>query len=245
MMGRFWSGAAAGLALAVGTAAAMAQGAASGGAASAGQQPGAPGVALAADVALVNALRGEASYVSGTSAPQPARAFMRVREGDRFTVPAGASLRLVYVQGGRQETWKGPASFRVGERSAAATRGTPEVSQLPAVAPARLARVPDLLQAARLGGVTVRGAARVPPLSAADEAELQQARETYRGMRAAAEADDVTPELLFAAALSEFTAHARLREDWALVARELRRRQPSSPEMSELAGWAEARSVRN
>lgn len=209
------------------------------------QPPSATPAAQAADVALINQLQGEASYASAVSAAQPARAFMRVREGDRFTVPAGSVLRLVYLQGGRQETWKGPAAFRVGERVGEPSRGKPEVSTLAAVAPARLARVPDLLQAARLGGVTVRGAARVPPLTAEDQSELVKARETYRSMRAQAAAEDVTPELIFASALSEFTAHASLREDWARVAAELRRRQPGSPEMGELATWAESRSVRN
>ena len=118
-----------------------------------------------ADVALVNQLSGEVSYAGEGQAASKVQPFMRVRQGDRFIVLTGASIRLVFFQGGRQETWNGPASFRVGAAAGEAF-GTAraEVGALPVTVPQKIARVAELLQAARLGGVTVRGSAKSSPL---------------------------------------------------------------------------------
>ena len=51
-----------------------------------------------------------------------AKAFMKVREGDHFTVPAGAQLRIVYFQGGRQETYTGPATLIAGAQASTAAK---------------------------------------------------------------------------------------------------------------------------
>ena len=48
----------------------------------------APAVHAAGDVGLINQLSGEVSYSSGAQNTR-AQAFMKVREGDRFAVPAG------------------------------------------------------------------------------------------------------------------------------------------------------------
>ena len=118
--------------------------------------------AQTADVGLVNMLNGDVSYVSDGAAAAKAKPFMKVRQGDRFTLPAGAQVRVVYFQGGRQETWKGPASFRAGAQSGEQGSGAnPEVSTLPSGVPQKIAQVPELMQIAKLGrsgGVAVRGA---------------------------------------------------------------------------------------
>ena len=74
---------------------------------------GGAGHAQGADVGLINQVAGDVSYASGSGAGK-VQAFMKVRQGDRFTVAAGAQVRLVYFNGGRQETWRGPAGFRAG-----------------------------------------------------------------------------------------------------------------------------------
>ncbi len=66
------------------------------------------------DVGLVNQLSGDVSYQAGGAAPAKASAFMKIRDGDKFTVAEGGLLRVVYFDGGRQEIWKGPASFKAG-----------------------------------------------------------------------------------------------------------------------------------
>jgi len=149
------------------------------------------------DVGLVGAVAGEVAFQAGK-----AKAFMKVREGDRFDLPAGAQLRLVYFAGARQETWQGPASLRAGKRESAPLAGKPAaVTILPASVPQRLARIPQLAQGNSVfGGVAVRG---TKPAAAQVESEesLREARATYARLRRELPADDLTPELFLYAAL--------------------------------------------
>jgi len=150
------------------------------------------------DVGLVNLVTGEVVYQAGK-----ATAYMKVREGDRFEVPAGAQLRLIYFAGARQERWQGPARLRAGKRESAALSGGPaEVSLLPASVPQRLARIPELTQNPLFGGVRVRGTK--PPAVAASETDdsVREARATYARLRREMPADDLTPELFLYAALA-------------------------------------------
>src|SRR5262245_2520473 len=101
------------------------------------------------DVGLVDVLAGEVAYQAGS-----AKAYMRVREGDRFELPAGARLGLIYFGGGRQERWEGPARLTAGKRESTPLAGKPtQVTTLPASVPQRLARVPELSRAGLFGGV--------------------------------------------------------------------------------------------
>jgi hypothetical protein len=147
------------------------------------------------DVGLVSALSGEVVLQKGI-----AKVFMKVREGDRFDVPPGAQLRLVYFSGSRQERWLGPASLRAGKRESEPLSGKPDVSVLPASAPQRLARIPELSQSALFGGVRVRGI-KAPPATETEDS-LREARATYAKMRRELPPDDLTPELFLYAALA-------------------------------------------
>ena len=150
------------------------------------------------DVGLVGAVTGEVVFQGGR-----ARAYMKVREGDRFDVAADAQLRLIYFAGARQERWQGPASLQAGKRESAPLAGKPaEVVLLPTSVPQRLARIPQLAQGNSLfGGVAVRGAkpAAVP---VEGEESLREARATYARLRRELPADDLTPELFLYAALA-------------------------------------------
>jgi hypothetical protein len=148
------------------------------------------------DVGLVNLVSGEAAYQAGG-----VKAYMRVREGDRFEVPAGAMLGLIYFTGGRQERWQGPARLTAGKRESVALAGKPvEVTILPSSVPQRLARIPDLTRSALFGGVAVRGAKPVERSETDDS--LREARATYAKMKRELPADDLTPELFLFAALA-------------------------------------------
>ncbi len=62
------------------------------------------------DVGLVLQVQGEVSY-AGVEEGKPGKvqAFMKIRQGDRLQVPAGAAIKLVYFSAqGRQELWRGP-----------------------------------------------------------------------------------------------------------------------------------------
>ena len=192
------------------------------------------------DVGLVNMLAGEVSYASEGAAAAKAQSFMKVRQGDRFTVPAGGAVRVVYFQGGRQETWKGPASFKAGARQGEG--GTPtEVTVLPASVPQKIAQVPELIQIAKLGrsgGVAVRGAAKAPRLSAEQQAEVKAAKDTYGKLRSQLGADDITPELYLYSVLQDYLLY----DDMRPVVDEMSKRQPTSTEVQELAAWVKSRT---
>jgi len=192
------------------------------------------------DVGLVNMLAGEVSYASEGAAAAKVQAFMKVRQGDRFTVPAGGAVRVVYFQGGRQETWKGPASFKAGARQGEG--GTPtEVTVLPASVPQKIAQVPELIQIAKLGrsgGVAVRGAAKAPRLSAEQQAEVKAAKDTYGKLRSQLGADDITPELYLYSVLQDYLLY----DDMRPVVDEMSKRQPTSTEVQELAAWVKSRT---
>jgi hypothetical protein len=147
------------------------------------------------DVGLVNLVSGEVAYQAGK-----AKAYMKVREGDRFEVPAGAQLRLVYFASGRQERWQGPAQLTAGKRESEPQTGkAADIAQLPAGVPQRLARMPEGARNALFGGVVVR-AGKPPPVETEDS--LREARATYARLRRELPADDLTPELFLFAALS-------------------------------------------
>ncbi len=189
-----------------------------------------------ADVALISQLTGEVVYIGQGGKQNKAQAFMRVRQGDRFTIPAGGALRVVFFQGARQESWKGPGSFRAGATQSDKLSGSrPQVVKLPTDVPQNIARVPDLIQTARIGGVTIRDASRTRPLfSPQDQAEVAAAKATYKKMRSAATPDDITPELYLFSVLQDFARYDELRS----VAEDMQRRQPGNAEIRELATWA-------
>ncbi|CAK0781792.1 conserved exported hypothetical protein [Gammaproteobacteria bacterium] len=199
------------------------------------------GAAQAADVGIVNQFAGDVTYHSGNAEPTQAQAFMRVRDGDQFSIGAGGLLRLVYFQGGRQETWKGLASFRVGAALSEQDSGSkPEVTILPTGVPQKLGRMPELLQNVRLGGVALRSVKL--PLSIDKKTEvtegktkLSEAKAIYRKLRASATPDDITPELYLFSILHDYSRYAEMKS----VARNMRKRQPNSIESKVLMAWAE------
>jgi len=192
-----------------------------------------------ADVGLVNLVSGEVVFAAGGGPAAKVTPFMKVREGDRFDLAAGAQLRVVYFEGARQERWQGPSSFR-----AARTEGTPlkgavaEATRLPASVPGRIARVPELMQNAKLGGVQLRGLR--PEMTAMDLASLREARATYDRLKGELPRDDITAELFLYSALEEY----RLYDEMRSVVEEMERKQPQSEDVRSLAAYVKARSRR-
>lgn len=203
---------------------------------------GATAALAAGDVGLINQLSGEVTYTSGAASAR-AQAYMKVREGDRFSVPAGAAVRLVYFQNGRQETFAGPASFTAGAQSSAVNSGAPpKVTTLPSGVPQKIAQTPDLVQIARLGrsgGVAVRGTGRTEQrLTPQQQAEVRQARETYAKLRKEAAADDILPELYLYSVLQDHMLYG----DMKPVVEEMARRQPANPDVAELRAYVKLRT---
>jgi hypothetical protein len=194
-----------------------------------------------ADVGLVNLVAGDVSFVPLSGKPGKVQPFMRVRDGDRFTLPAGAQIRVVFFEGSRQERWQGPASFRAARAQGEAVNGKPaEVVQLPAGVPNRIARVPELMQNAKLGGIQVRGAPGRSAPDAAQSQTLREARATYEQLRKSMPADDITPELFLYSVLSDY----QLYDEMKVVVDEMLRKQPGSEDVKSLAAWVNSRAAR-
>jgi hypothetical protein len=197
--------------------------------------------AQSSDVGLVNQLAGEVSYAGQGGAQSKAQAFMKMRQGDRFTLPAGAQLRVVYFNGGRQETWKGPASFKAGTQQSEALSGqVAEATQLPSGVAQKIAQVPNLVQIAKLGrsgGIAVRGGGKPGRLTSEQQAEVSQAKSAYVQMRQKASAEDITPELYYYSVLQDHLLY----EDMKVVTEEMLKRQPNNSEAQELAAYVKSR----
>jgi hypothetical protein len=193
------------------------------------------------DVGLINHLAGDVTYSSGKNTAK-AKPFMKVREGDRFTVAAGAQLRLVYFNGGRQEGYTGPASFTAGAQQSALQSGAqPQVSTLPSGVPQKISQTPELIQIAKLGrsgGVAVRGGAREQRLTPQQQAEVRQARQTYEQLRQSAPADDITAELYLYSVLQDHLLYS----DMKTVVSEMQRRQPGNPDVAVMADYVKAKT---
>jgi len=195
----------------------------------------AAGSAFAAgDVGVIHHMAGNVSYTSGGK-KAAAAAFMKVREGDRLSLAPGAQLRLVYLSGGRQEAYAGPAEFTAGAHSSRQHSGAPaQVSVLPSGVPQKIARTPELLAIAKMGragGFAVRGGvkARTPE----QEEELRAARATYKSLRDASSADDITPELYLYAVLEDQRRYGDMKD----VVSEMKRRQPANADVDLMADY--------
>ncbi len=197
--------------------------------------------AQSSDVGLVNQLSGDVNYAGQGNTQSKAQAFMKVREGDRFTLPAGAQLRLVYFNGSRQETWKGPASFKAGTRQSEALSGqVADAGQLPSGVAQKIAQVPNLVQIAKLGrsgGIAVRGGGKPGRLNSEQQAEVSQAKATYAQMRQTASEEDITPELYYYSVLQDNLLYSEMKT----VTDEMLKRQPNNPEAQELAAYVKSR----
>ena len=191
-----------------------------------------------ADIGLVNLVAGSVTLTSQSGEAVAAKAFMKVREGDRFEVPPGAQVRVVFFEGSRQERWQGPASFRAARLQSTPLSGKPaDISALPASVPLRMARVPELMQNAKLGGIQVRSAQALKPMH---EHALDEAKATYERLRNELPGDDLTPELFYYSALNEY----QLYEDMAPVVDEMLRKQPDNDDVKSLAVWLKSRRRR-
>jgi hypothetical protein len=201
-----------------------------------------PGAALAAgDVGVVNHLAGYVTVTSGAGTSK-AQAYMNIHEGDLFEVPAGVALKVVYFRSGRQESFSGPTSFRIGARQSAVQKGAqPVVSVLPSGVPQKISQAPELVQIAKLGraaGLPVRAAPRDQRLTPQQQAEVRQARETYATLRAGTPDDDITPELYLYSVLQDNLLYGEMRP----VVAEMARRQPGNGDVAVLAEYVKLKT---
>jgi hypothetical protein len=203
--------------------------------------PASPALAQSADVGLVNMVSPDVTYTPASGIPGKVQAFMKLRDGDRVSIPSGGQVRVVFFEGSREERWVGPASFRAGKAAAEAIAGkAAQVTMLPVGASQRIAQLPQLMQIAKLGGVQVRGMTRAQKASVDQQSSLAEARTAYEAMRKDLPADDITPELYLYAALNEYLLY----DDMKAVVDEMLRKQPDSEQVKTLASWVRSKTPR-
>jgi hypothetical protein len=183
----------------------------------------------AGDVGLVNSLQGDVSYQGKEGPARKAQPYMRLRHGDKVTLAAGGAIKISYTTANRQESWTGPSSFVATSSGGELLKGSkPEIVQLPSAVPQKLARVSELMNTSRVGGLVVRS---VKAQSASSKEEVAEAVAAYESMRAKAAPTDVTPELFL---YSVFQENGMV-DDLKIVAKEMMSRQPDNPEIRQLA----------
>lgn len=194
----------------------------------------------ASDVGLVRQLAGNVSYDSGSGSMQ-AKPYMKVRQGDRFSVAAGAQVQVIYFDSGRQESFAGPASFVAGAKQSAVQSGAqPQVKTLPTDVPERIAQTPELLQIAKLGrsgGVAVRGIGTDQRLTLQERSEVSKAQATYEQLRATVAADDIMPEQYLYAVLQDHLLY----HDMMPVVQEMSRRQPGNQDVAIMMSYVQSK----
>ena len=183
----------------------------------------------AGDVGLVNSLQGDVSYQGKEGPARKAQPYMRLRHGDKVTLAAGGAIKISYTTANRQESWTGPSSFVATSSGGELLKGSkPEIVQLPSAVPQKLARVSELMNTSRVGGLVVRS---VKAQSASSKEEVAEAVAAYESMRAKAAPSDVTPELFL---YSVFQENGMV-DDLKIDATEMMSRQPDNPEIRQLA----------
>lgn len=176
--------------------------------------------------ALVTQVQGKAMLAGKDGKPAPLPAFMKLHPGDQLILEAGAKVQIVYLSGGRQETWKDAARAEIGatESKPLAPGAVPEVKHLPPFLVQTLTKSPDVM-----AGIQNRqGMVRLRAVAA--DGRLTQAWKQYDELRRAAADDDITPELHLLVTLQELKAFADIKE----VLAEMLRRQPDNAEVKAL-----------
>ena len=182
-----------------------------------------PGLALALEVGLVTGLSGTVALnVQAQTESRTLQVFSKLHVGDRLTLPENASLQVVLLRSGEEQTWQGPGELRVlsGGIIAESAALQPRVRQLPKLLVKQLAKTPAPDGQVKAGMVRLR--------SMPSGVTLESVEKNYAQLRKAAMATDRTPELYLLAGYFE------LRE-FELLQQALTRMEKQSPSDKEVA----------
>ena len=222
------------------------------------------------DVGLVTDLSGEVTYWNPgeKQAPTKAQAFLKIREGDRFKLPAGALLQLTYFAGGRQETWRGLGTVEVGDQAGRSVGKelnsfSPEVKVLAVKVAKCLAGTPVAVSRATAqggAGCQVEGGelrssgviqtmgpkpalapAAVPRTTTErDSKEVAEAEKTYHDLKKQASPGDLTPEIYLLGVYADHGEYGKMEQllDIMLAQR------PQEAHLRKLKAWAHSQASR-
>jgi len=204
------------------------------------------------DVGLVTKLSGEVTYSNEAEKGPPAKAlaFMKIRQGDMLALSPGAKVTLIYFSNGRQETWDGPVSFKVGKENSQTTgahglEGKPQVQVVPSIIAGKIGNIEVPLprdRTSRSGHTKIRGdsagkepSAPVVPrvLDNVGQAQIKEAKKKYVSLKKDLGSESVTPELFL---LSVFTEYEQYEEMEHIIEMMLKK-QPDNAALKDLAVW--------
>ncbi len=205
---------------------------------------GAQAHAQAADAGLVTRLTGEAVYWNDTDQKQaaPVQNLMKVRQGDRFKIPAGGSLEVLYFASGRQESWQGPATFKIGAEAGQAEQGgPPQVAMVPLKVSQRIGQAALPLPRASLrygGALRLMGAKEAPPEGKEKAGQTgparQEAEKTALALEKKAKPLDFTPQLYRLSVLADLGQY----EEMEKIIDDMLQQKPKDPALLALKKWA-------
>jgi len=167
--------------------------------------------ALPGDTVLVTAVNGRVAIENVAGQKMALEPFVRLREGDRLTLPAAAAVSLVFVAKARQESWQGPGSLLVGDGEGKVVLGEPQlkVRNIPPEIARQMTRTPIASADGRVGMMRTRS---IPQL------DNQRLEREYREMRTQTTAADILPEIYLLAGLLELRQFDRLEEELKRIA---------------------------
>jgi hypothetical protein len=174
------------------------------------------------DGAYVTALQGLVMQIGEDGKEWPLASLTRLVTGARLKIAPGGQLQLVYLKGGRQESWQGKAVLSIGPAASQAMtyQTAPRVKSLPAYLVQALTASPvfgPLSEAPRHAMVRVR--------SLGSGERQSQAERRYAELRNEADGQDILPELYL---LSELEA-ARAFDAMPAVLDDIQARQGDDP----------------
>jgi CHAT domain-containing protein len=206
------------------------------------------------DVGLITKVSGDVTFSNQTENKEPAKvqAFMKVRRGDNFKLNEAGSLTLLYFASGRQETWKGPATFVAGATESAAVGAGkspphPEVKLIPTKATKQIQGAPSPLPGSSIsiwGGIqTMTPADLAPPgppapLSEEAQRQIKEAEGIYQDLSKTAAASDVTPELYLLSVLGKYGQYAEMDK----LVDTMLRKTPGDEAFKDLKAWVQSKS---
>ncbi len=198
----------------------------------------------ASEVGMVTQVSGKVSYQSASdSKPSDVRNFMKVYEGDIFSLSADSFVQIVYLRSGRKETWKGPGNFKAGEKQGESQNSSvqPKAVMMDTEKARQIVLLSDNLDPSRLqrtGSTIARGekkASQASPrlLSEAEQKMIAAAKQNYQDMLKDADAGDITPELYMFSVFADYDQFAEMK----LLIAEMRKKQPGNIDIDRLEEW--------
>lgn len=199
----------------------------------------------ASEVGMITQVSGKVTYQSASdNKPADVRNFMKVYEGDIFSLEADSFVQVVYLRSGRKETWKGPGNFKAGDQQGKSQipSDQPKVSTMDTEKARQIVLLSDNLDPSRLqrtGSAALRGekekklsqASRL--LTEPEKKIITTAQKNYQDLLKDADAKDITPELYLFSALADYDQFAEMKP---LIA-EMRKKQPDNKDIDRLEEW--------